>query len=75
MQKDERGNITVEAAIVVPLMMLFIAALLIFNLKVFAYTNNYCNKEHESEAGYAETHRKVSSVYDACENIYEILFG
>lgn len=75
MLKDERGNLSVEAGIVVPLLILFVSTLLLFNLKVYSNVNEYAKIEHEAVTDYADTHRKVSSIYDACENIYEILFG
>lgn len=72
---NERGSLTLEAAFVVPAVMLFIALLLMVNIKVFGFAETYISRDNENFADYANVHRKVSAVFDAGENIYEILFG
>ena len=75
MKLDERGSFSLEAAIVVPMVILFFSAMLLLNLKVFRYADGYCKIVGESFSEYADVHRKVSSVYDAVENIFAVIFG
>ncbi len=72
---DERGSMSIEAALVLPSVLGFIGLLIWININVFTFTSDYARNKKEGFSDYVETHRAVSAVFDAGENIYEILFG
>ncbi|MBP1587347.1 MAG: hypothetical protein ILO53_02970 [Clostridia bacterium] len=69
------GSFSVEAAIVVPIVILFIALLLYVNVRFYANAVRYTEIGHGEGADCAEVHRAVSSVFDAGGDIFEMLFG
>ena len=73
--KGDNGSLTTEAAVVVPLVLIFVAILIGAYVNVFAGAVRYSEKETESNPEYADVHRAVSSVFDAGGDIFEMLFG
>lgn len=69
------GNFSVEAAVVVPGVLLIIC--LMFGLNMFFFTKmvNYEKVERNDAHDCADTHRLVSTLFDAGGDIYEMLFG
>ncbi len=73
--KNQKGSFTVEATLVIPLVIIVICALLTINIFFFSKVNEYENIVREKAPDYCSVHRGVSAVFDAGGDIYEILFG
>ena len=71
----EEGSLTTEAAIVVPMILAFVAILIGAYINVYSGAVRYSEKEADKAPGYADVHRAVSSIFDAGGDIFEMLFG
>ena len=74
-KNNRRGSITVESAMAVPFLLLFVIFMLEFELKLFEGVENYTEGIEYSSPDYSDISRKVSVIFDAGGNIYELLFG
>lgn len=75
MQKDFDGSFTIEAALTVPVLMLFIAAILIIDIRLYKLIDAYIESTGGCSFDYPSVHRAASAIFDAGTGIYEKLFG
>lgn len=74
-KRKEDGSITVEAGIAVPLVMMFFAALLLLNFRIFSAVESGCGEAGEPVSAYTEIHRAAGVIFETGGDLYELFFG
>ena len=72
---DDRGMLSVEASVVVPLVILVISMMFLFNCFFLANLLNYEEASHGNSPDYADLHRAITTIFDTGGSVYEMLFG
>lgn len=72
---NENGSFTVEASMVVPVLIIFISIMLLLNMKVFAFVRDSCVEYEKCGLNYSDVHRAADVIFDTGGDLYEKFFG
>ncbi|MBQ7444548.1 MAG: hypothetical protein IJS71_01225 [Clostridia bacterium] len=69
------GSISIEAAVVMPFVIIIICGISLFNVYFFSKIVSYGNMSRSAAPDYCDIHRSVSAVFDAGGDVFHALFG
>jgi hypothetical protein len=72
---NDSGSFTAEAAIVVPLFILFIVFLLLININVFGETKAICEKDCTIITENSEVNRAAGVIFETGGELYDLFFS
>ena len=75
LRMNEKGSFTAEAAVVIPLFILFIVFLLMININVFGETKAICEKDCTVITENSEVNRAAGVIFETGGELYDLFFS